>query len=253
MSSLKKYFFFVLLLSCITIHVSAQTALVKPVYVIVHGAWGGSWAFKKTDSLLTAKGCKVYRPCLTGQGEKVHLASPEINLTTHINDVVNMILFEDLKNVVLVGHSYGGMVISGVADRLPQRIKKTIYLDAFVPNDGESVKSMKDTAAWSRIEKMVRAGFMVPEWLTPNIVPGDVPQSVKTFTEPISLKNPLALQIPSVYILTVDKGKKPEEDDFAKHADRAKNRKWTVLVMEANHNPQWSAVEKLADMLFENR
>ena len=114
--------------------VNAQTP--KPVYVIVHGAWGGGWAFKKVDSLMREKGCIVYRPTLTGQGEKVHLATTAVGLSTHINDVVNTILFEDLHDIILIGHSYGGMVVTGVADSLPGRIKKLIYLDAMVPENG---------------------------------------------------------------------------------------------------------------------
>ena len=110
----------------------------KPVFVIVHGAWGGSWAFRRVEALLREKGCIVYRPSLTGQGERVHLASPAVSLSTHIDDVVNVIRFEDLHDVILVGHSYGGMVITGVADRVPDRIRRLIYLDAFVPNDGKA-------------------------------------------------------------------------------------------------------------------
>jgi pimeloyl-ACP methyl ester carboxylesterase len=255
MRDMKKYFVltFLLISNLSSIQAIAQVPSSKPLYVIVHGAWGGSWAFKKTDSLLTEQGCKVYRPCLTGQGERVHLASPDINLSTHINDVVNMLNYENLTNVILVGHSYGGMVVTGVADRVPQRIKKVIYLDAFVPMDGESVKTMKDSSSWARNEKMVKNGFLVPEWLKPNTVPGDVPQSLKTFTEPISLKNPEGAKIPAVYILTVDKGKKPEEDDFASQAERARKKKWKVVQMESNHNPQWSATEKLVELLYQNR
>src|SRR2546423_6798587 len=95
----------------------------RPTIVIVHGAWGGAWGFRRVDSLLREKGYNVYRPTLTGLGERVHLASPDVDLSTRINDVVNMILFEDLHDVILVGHSYGGMVITGVADRVPDRIK----------------------------------------------------------------------------------------------------------------------------------
>src|SRR3954468_19090888 len=102
----------------IAFHSNAQKASPskQPVYVIVHGAWGGSWAFKKVDSLLTEAGAIVYRPSLTGQGERVHLADSSVDLATHVKDVVNMILYEDLHDVILVGHSYGGMVITGVAD-----------------------------------------------------------------------------------------------------------------------------------------
>ena len=111
----------------------------KPTIVIVHGAWGGAWAFKRVEALLRDKGFNVYRPQLTGLGERVHLARPDVGLSVHIEDVVNTILFEDLHDITLVGHSYGGMVITGVADRVPDRIKRLVYLDAMVPNDGESV------------------------------------------------------------------------------------------------------------------
>src|ERR1051325_3592304 len=118
---------------------SGQT---KPTIVIVHGAWGGAWAFKNVEALLRQKGFQVYRPQLTGQGDRVHLARPDIGLNTHIDDVVNTILYEDLHDIILVGHSYGGTVITGVADRVPDRIKRLVYLDAMVPNDGDSVVSM---------------------------------------------------------------------------------------------------------------
>src|SRR5258707_15805714 len=114
-------------------------AMTKPTIVIVHGAWGGSWAFRQVEALLREKGFNVYRPQLTGLGERVHLSRPDIGLSTHIDDIVNMILFEDLHDIILVGHSYGGMVITGVADRLPDRIHRLVYPDAFVPNDGASV------------------------------------------------------------------------------------------------------------------
>lgn len=222
----------------------------KSVYVIVHGAWGGSWAFKKVDSLITARGHVVYRPSLTGQGERVHLASPEITLTTHVNDVVNMILFEDLHDIVLVGHSYGGMVISGVADRIHDRIKKLVFLDAMVPNDGETVMNLMDPKG-ERMKPMIQGDYVVPPWVKPDQKPPkDVPHPLKTFTEPIVLKNALALNIPGIYILTVDPGKKAEEDAFALSAQRARERGWVVQHMTADHNPQWSAPGELVDMLL---
>src|SRR6476659_2841608 len=110
----------------------------QPTYVIVHGAWGGGWAFKEVDRLLSADGNKVYRPTLTGQGERVHLANSNVDLSLHIQDIVNVILWENLHDVVLVGHSYGGMVVTGVADRVPDRIGHLVYLDALVPENGQS-------------------------------------------------------------------------------------------------------------------
>ncbi|MBI6116566.1 alpha/beta fold hydrolase [Salegentibacter maritimus] len=123
-----KYCRFLLIYAIVTI--SFQTSYSqtnnKSVFVLVHGTWGGGWAFKQVDSLLTENGNVVYRPTLTGQGERVHLSSPEIGLKTHITDIVNTILYEDLHDVILVGHSYGGMIITGVADTIPERIKKLI-------------------------------------------------------------------------------------------------------------------------------
>ena len=126
---------------------------------------------------MTAHGALVYRPSLTGQGERVHLASPEVALSTHINDVVNMIVFENLQDIVLVGHSYGGMVITGVADRVPERIRKLIYLDAFLPIDGESVFTANPKGR-EGIRSMEKDGMIVPPWVKADQpFPKDVPQS----------------------------------------------------------------------------
>jgi len=222
----------------------------KPVFVIVHGAWGGSWAFRKVDSLMTEAGTIVYRPSLTGLGERVHLASAETSLSTHIVDVVNTILFEDLRDIVLLGHSYGGMVITGVADSIPERIRKLVYLDAMVPNDGETVMQLMDPKG-EGIARMVRGDFLVPAWVKEDQKPPkDVPHPLKTFTQPISLKNEKRKSIPATYILTVDPGKKAHEDNFAPSARRAKERGWEVLEMSADHNPQWSAARELVQVLM---
>lgn len=241
------------LLLCFVLYFSASAQGPKPVYVIVHGAWGGSWAFKKVDSLLTEKGCIVYRPSLTGQGERVHLASTGIDLNTHIADVVNTLLFENLHEVILVGHSYGGMVITGVADSLPGRIKKLVYLDAFVPENGESVFTIfRDRA--TGFKDMIKGDFIVPRWVPAGkLPPTDVPHPLKTFTGNISLRNNARTAIPTTYILTVAKGTDPAADDFASQAERAKKKGWPVWQLEADHNPQWSAPQALVKMLEEAR
>ncbi|MES2454901.1 MAG: alpha/beta hydrolase [Bacteroidota bacterium] len=221
----------------------------KPLYVLVHGAWGGGWAFKKTDSIMTQHGKEVYRASLTGQGERAHLSSPDIDLNTHIKDVVNMILYDKLENVILVGHSYGGMVMTGVADSIPERIKKLVFLDAILPNDGESLATSRG-AGTGGPELSAKDGFMVPEWVKPNApAPKDVPQSIKTFTQPVSFKNPDALKIPATYILTVDPGKKPESDGFYQYGERAKKRGYKYMIMSADHNPQFNKSEELAGLL----
>jgi pimeloyl-ACP methyl ester carboxylesterase len=107
-------------------------------FVLVHGAWGGSYGWTDFARLMRSAGHEVYTPSLTGQGERSHLGGPDVNLTTHILDVENCIKYEDLHDFVLVGHSYGGMVVTGVADRIPELITDLIYVDAFLPKDGES-------------------------------------------------------------------------------------------------------------------
>jgi len=224
----------------------APAASRKFTYVIVHGAWGGGWAFREVDRLLTADGHRVFRPTLTGQGEKAHLANPDINLTTHITDIVNVILWEDLHDIVLVGHSYGGAVITGVIDRVPERIRHVIYLDAAILNDGESF----NTAAARDLGKTTN-GFIVPSWVKPGQpLPHDVPHSAKTLTEPIRLQNQDAVKkIPTTYALFVTKGGEPEHAGFYRFYLRAQERGWKTLTFESDHNAQWSHPKELVALL----
>jgi len=111
-------------------------------FVLVHGAWIGGWCWRLNAEALRKAGHEVFTPTLTGLGERSHLMSPSINLDTHITDIVNVIEREELSELVLVGHSYGGMVITGVADRLPDRIASLVYLDAFVPENGQSLVNL---------------------------------------------------------------------------------------------------------------
>ena len=108
-------------------------------FVLIHGAWHGSWCWKRVRKALQDQGHQVFTPTLTGLADRSHLLSPAVNLDTHIDDVVNLIRWEELSDVVLCGHSYAGAVISGVADRIPDRIRALVYLDAFLPEDGQSL------------------------------------------------------------------------------------------------------------------
>jgi pimeloyl-ACP methyl ester carboxylesterase len=108
-------------------------------YVLVHGAWHGSWCWGRVRRLLAGEGHEVFTPTLTGVGERSHLLSREVGLDTHIADVGNLMIWENLRDVVLVGHSYGGFVIRHVADQMPDRIRSLVYLDAFVPENGKAV------------------------------------------------------------------------------------------------------------------
>ncbi len=215
-------------------------------FVIVHGAWGGGWAWQKVERMLRARGHEVYRATLTGLGERVHLANATIGLDTHIDDVVNGLIYEDLRGVILVGHSYGGMVITGVADRAPDRIRRMIYLDAFVPNDGESLMAISGGGGW--LKQMTQGDFVVPAWVKPDQpLPHDVPHPLKTLNDPLILRNKPARAIPTTYILTIDPGK--TEDGFSAQAERARKRGWTVLQMTADHNPHMTKPDELVPLL----
>lgn len=220
----------------------------RTTYVFVHGAWGGSWDWRQMDSLLTRRGHRVYRPSLTGLGERVHLGSTGVRLATHIDDVVNTILWEDLRDIVLVGHSYGGMVITGVADRIPGRIRRLVYLDAFVPDSGETTLDLADAIGADFLRPNMRDGFIFPPWVSDtNQIPRDVPHPLHTFTDTLRLVNPARSRVPATYILTVERGK--TTDDFQRFADRAAARGWSVQQMEADHVPERSARAALVTLL----
>jgi pimeloyl-ACP methyl ester carboxylesterase len=236
-----------LIFACSLLTAAATPA--RPVILFVHGAWGGGWQFTRIVAPLEARGYEVRRATLTGLGERSHLASRDIGLETHIEDVVNYLRFENLHDVILVGHSYGGMVISGVADRMPERIARLIYLDAVLPEDGESLMTANPNPSFD-LAKMTQDGFVIPFWVKPDKPhPKDVPHPVKTFTDPITLRNPAAAKIPAAYLLTFDPGKRPEEDGFAPFAARARARGWPVLTLEADHNPHWRKPEETAALL----
>jgi pimeloyl-ACP methyl ester carboxylesterase len=110
-------------------------------FVLVHGAWGGAHGFRQVRRLLQAAGHEVFTPSLTGIGERAHLASPQVCLTTHVADIANAVLYEDLRDIVLLGFSYGGAVVTGSLEYVGDRVSHLVYLDAFVPADGQSVDS----------------------------------------------------------------------------------------------------------------
>ena len=115
-------------------------------FLVCHGAWSGGWQWKKMHPLMRAAGHRLVTPTCTGLGEREHLAEPSVDLETHIRDILNVIRYEDLRDIALIGHSYGGMVATGVADRARDRITQLIYRDAFVPNDGQSLLDLNEPA-----------------------------------------------------------------------------------------------------------
>src|ERR1700687_5629131 len=118
---------------------NAQAQASPKTFVLVHGAWHGGWCWRRVSDLLEKKGHKVFAPTMTGLGERSHLIDAKVNLATHVTDIVNVIKWEGLKDIVLVGHSYGGMIISGVAEQMHGSIGSIVFLDAFVPESGDSL------------------------------------------------------------------------------------------------------------------
>jgi pimeloyl-ACP methyl ester carboxylesterase len=187
----------------------------RPPIVLVHGAWHGGWCWARVEPPLRAAGHRVFSPTLTGVGERVHLAGPSVNLETHITDVVNVIEAEELKDVVLVGHSYAGMVITGVADRLPGRLRSIVYVDAFLPENG---RSMIDYVAPARQPAMKKAGETAGylDSLPINLLgvrdPTDAAwvqrrvtrQPYPTFSQPIRLTRNALATLPRTYVYCSD-------------------------------------------------
>jgi pimeloyl-ACP methyl ester carboxylesterase len=183
----------------------------KHPFVLVHGAWHGGWCWRAVADRLHAAGHRVSCPTLTGVGERHHLASAAVDLATHIADVTGHLEAEELEDVILVGHSYGGTVITGVADRLPGRIAAMIYLDAFVPRDGQSMLDMMPPERGARIRTSAeQGGGMVASMSTEALgVEGDAaqwvarritPQPFATFSQPIRLQGTLPASVPRTYI-----------------------------------------------------
>ena len=217
----------------------AAQATEKYTFVLVHGATAGGWEWKSTGKFLTDDGHTVYRATLTGLGERMHLNSTDVDLQTHINDVVNLILFEDLHDVVLTGHSYGGMVITGVIDRIPDRIRHVVFLDAAVPADGMSIWDLFGSNTPPDPERF-KDGFMQVPWVKPGAQPPhSVKQSIKCFNQPVSYKNPAALALPVTYVAFIPKDKSAEERAKTdKSWQRAVERGWTIRTFPGGHVAQ---------------
>lgn len=231
----------------------------KPVFVLVHGAWHGGWCWKKVKALLNKRGYDVYTPTLTGLGERSHLLKADINLDTHIQDVVNVIEYEDLNNVVLVGHSYAGMVVTGVADRIPSRISHLLYLDAFMPDNGKALKDYtpppppglpQNTSpeAWKVAPRETAKAWGIRE--ENNIVWAQKrlgPQSGATFGQPLVMSAPLSEKITKGFVLLTN-----DSPWFLEAAQRARSRSYHYFEMlKGGHDAMISEPEEVGNILIE--
>lgn len=229
-------------------------------FVLVHGAWSGSFTWRKVRPLLAATGHEVFTPCLTGLGERAHLTSPQVNLSLHIQDVVNAIWYEDLRDITLVGYSYGGMVVTGALDHLGDRVKHLVYLDAFVPADGESLESLV-----GRPETIAES--FPGDWLreaTPReyddpadaafTTPRRVAHPAGCFAERVRLREPLESRAMSLTYIKATGEVRPGGDGgpFWVAADRARtSSRWRYDEITTNHMVPFNRAEQLAGILLE--
>jgi pimeloyl-ACP methyl ester carboxylesterase len=225
-------------------------------FLVCHGAWGAGWAWKKMHPLMQAAGHRLVTPTYTGLGERVHLANPSIDLETHIRDVLNIIQYEDLRDIVLIGHSYGGMVATGVADRVRDRIAQLIYLDAFVPQDGQSLLDLNEPAR-QRMQDAVKAGdgWRLPplptppdttaadlEWMSARRV--DMP--IKCFEQKLRLQHGKP-SVPRNYIYAT---RISPADTFGQFSRLFKSDPdWNYYEIDASHSPAVTAPEVLMKLL----
>lgn len=140
----------------------AFAATPRRTFVLVHGAWHGAWCFQRVADKLTAAGHKVYAPTLTGLADRSHLMAPGITLQTHVDDVVNLMKWEDLNDIVLCGHSYGGSVVSGVAEAMLPRIASIVFLDAFLPDSGQTIVDLSPTGRAGVTEASAKGSISLP-------------------------------------------------------------------------------------------
>jgi pimeloyl-ACP methyl ester carboxylesterase len=227
-------------------------------FVLVHGAWSGAQTFRKVRPLLREAGHEVFTPSLTGLGERTHLLTPEVGLTTHVHDVSNAVLYEDLHDIVLLGYSYGGCVVTGALEFIWDRVSHLVYLDAFVPFNGQSIDDMLG---------VTRASFGLGEpWLIPPMArtyedpaegefasPRRGGQPIRCFVEPVRLVNPLEeFSFSLTYIKATGEPRPVESHPFWEASDRVKDDpRWRYREIETNHMIPSNRPGELSEMLLE--
>ena len=226
-------------------------------FLLVHGAWHGGWCWRRVAELLSARVHKVFTPTLTGLGARSHLLNDGIDLDTHIADIVNFIRWEDLADIVLCGHSYGGMVISGVVERSLPAISSIVFLDAFVPEDGEAIMDLSAPAAREALMTALRqGGKTVPPrtaamfkvnakdraWVDSLMVP----HPIGTMTQKLKLTGARERVPRKTYIRAADY----ENAAFDRFCARLKSDpSWRVLEAPCGHDVMIDMPELLAGML----
>lgn len=229
-------------------------------FVLVHGGWSGAHGFRKVRRLLAAEGHEVFTPSLTGVGERAHLLSAQVDLTTHIHDVVNVVLYEDLDEIVLVGFSYGGAVVTGAVDHIAGRIRELVYLDAFVPGDGDSVAELAGRPSSQALT--LDATWLVPPpprsfddpveaaWQTAR----RGPHPAQCFTEPVRVTTPIEDQpFGLTFVKATNDGRDAAGGDaFWTAAEHAKNSdRWKYFEIATTHMVASNRPEDLTRILVQ--
>jgi pimeloyl-ACP methyl ester carboxylesterase len=223
-------------------------------FVLVQGAWLGGWYWKRVRRQLEDAGHDVFTPTLTGLADRSHLFSRDLNLDTHILDIVNLIQWEELTDVILCGHSYGGCVVTGVADRIPDRIRSLIYLDAFVLEDGENLLQHVAADSIRPLSDGFRIPPIPPEVFKVNPVDSEWLKRQYTlhplgcFEQRIKLTGGIHRIKDVTYILA--EGFR-EGSPFPRFYERAKTKGWKTLTMTCGHFPMLDQPEKLTKILIE--
>lgn len=233
-------------------------------FVLVHGAFIGGWAFRRVASLLRAKGHDVYTPTLTGIGERIHLLQPAVNYSIHVEDVVNLIQYEGLSDVILVGHSYAGLVVTGVADRQPSRIAKLVYLDSQIASNGRNALGGSPGGTSDKLEQMSAAEG--PKMLPPISLDamGIVDAVDRAWVEPLLCALPMACleefvtlehgdpKMPRHYIRCTDREAMHAffgGDPLALFVEKAKNEGFQFHEIASGHHPMITHPKELTAIL----
>lgn len=232
-------------------------------FVLVHGAWHGGWCWQKVIPFLQTAGHEVYAPTLTGLAERASELSPDVGLDTHIQDIVGLLQEKNLHGVILVGHSYGGMVITGVVDAIPERIAHLVYLDTFVPRDGESMvdvsplvirllRRQAQADGW-RIDSRGTYGVTTEpdrSWVLSKVTP----HPLKTLEQPLHLKNPAIVSAtPRTHIECTSSGFffSLMRHILAPRALPPTEAGWGLRQLPTGHDAMVTAPRELADLLLE--
>ena len=234
-------------------------------FVLVHGGGHGGWCYQPVARLLRREGHEVYAPTLTGLADRAHLLSVEVDLEMHITDVARLIEYEDLTDVILAGHSYGGMVITGVADRAIERVAQLVYLDAAIPFDGESLVDVSPGILAVRPQNRIVDGVELTLWPDADIIamyglddpalaawaaPKLTPHPWITVTQPLRLTNPQAVAAkPRTIINCTSTMARRRETVDAAHFQRwlTADKVWEI---DTGHDLMLSEPEQLAEMLL---